>query len=218
LELVQGEGGIFPLTEEYIRKARELATRFDALLIFDEIQCGVGRTGTYFAYQLVDPPVMPDVMVTAKPMGCGIPLAVVAATEKVAAIMGPGSHGTTFGGNPLACRVGLEFFDVLDEILPQISNVGSYFRMKLTELQRKYSFIKEVRGVGLMIGTELEFSAKQVVLDCIEQGMLINVTHGTTLRALPPYILTEQDVDRAITILNRVFKKTKRPEEATPAH
>ncbi|MEQ1949095.1 MAG: aspartate aminotransferase family protein [Bryobacteraceae bacterium] len=218
LELIQGEGGIFPLTEEYIRKARELATRVDALLIFDEIQCGVGRTGTYFAYQLLDPVVLPDIMVTAKPMGCGIPLAVVGTTEKVSQIMGPGSHGTTFGGNPLACRVGLEFFEILDELLPQIANVGSYFRMKLTELQRKYSFIKEVRGIGLMIGTELEFSAKQVVLDCLEQGMLINVTHGTTLRALPPYILTEQDVDRAILILNRVFKKTKPPAEAPPAH
>ncbi|MEQ1885278.1 MAG: aspartate aminotransferase family protein [Bryobacteraceae bacterium] len=218
LELVQGEGGIFPLTEEYIRKARELADRFDAVLIFDEIQCGVGRTGTYFAYQLLDPVVMPDVMVTAKPMGCGIPLGVVATTERISQIMGPGTHGTTFGGNPLACRVGIEFFEILDELLPQISNVGGYFRMKLTELQRKYSFIKEVRGVGLMIGAELDFSAKQVVLDCMEQGMLINVTHGTTLRALPPYVLTEQDVDRAITILNRVFKKTKPPADASPAH
>jgi len=218
VELVQGEGGIYPLTEEYIRKTRELADRFNALLIFDEIQCGVGRTGTYFAYQLLDPPVMPDVMVTAKPMGCGIPLAVVGASERAAEVLGAGSHGTTFGGNPLACRVGLEFFDILDGLLPQISNVGGYFRMRLTELQRKYSFIKEIRGVGLMIGVELEFAAKQVVLDCIEQGMLINVTHGTTLRALPPYILTEQDVDRAIMILNRVFKKTKPPAEPAPAH
>jgi acetylornithine/N-succinyldiaminopimelate aminotransferase len=219
VELVQGEGGIYPLTEEYIRKCRELADRYNALLIFDEIQCGVGRTGTYFAYQLLDPVVYPDVTVTAKPMGCGIPLGVVASNEKAAAGMGPGKHGTTFGGNPLACRVALEFFDILDELMPQITNVGSYFRMKLTDLQRKYSFIKEVRGVGLMIGVELEFPGKQVVLDCIEEGMLINCTHDVTLRMLPPFILTEQDVDRAIRTLSKVFKKTKAPEvQEAPSH
>jgi acetylornithine/N-succinyldiaminopimelate aminotransferase len=218
LEMVQGEGGIYPLTEEYARKARELADRYNALLIFDEIQCGVGRTGTYFAYQQFEPAVMPDVTVTAKPMGCGIPIGVLAASEKAAASIGPGKHGTTFGGNPLACRVALEFFDVLEELMPQITNVGSYFRMKLTELSRKHSFIKEIRGAGLMIGVELEFPGKQVVLDCIAEGMLINCTHDVTLRMLPPYILTEQDVDRAITMLNRVFKKTKAPEVVTPAH
>ncbi len=212
LELVQGEGGIYPLTNEYVRKARELADRHNALLIFDEIQSGVGRTGTYFAYQQFDPPVMPDVTVTAKPMGCGIPIGVLAANEKAAASIGPGKHGTTFGGNPLACRVALEFFDVMEELLPQITSVGGYFKMKLTELSRRYSFIKEIRGAGLMIGAELEFPCKPVVNDCLAAGMLINCTHDYTLRMLPPYILTEQDVDRAITTLNRVFKKTKAPE------
>jgi acetylornithine/N-succinyldiaminopimelate aminotransferase len=214
VELVQGEGGIYPLTEAYIRKARELADRFDALLIFDEIQCGVGRTGTYFAYQLLDPPVMPDVITVAKPIASGLALGVVACNERAAAGMGPGKHGTTFGGGPLVCRAGLEFFDILDELLPRISEVGSYFRMRLTELSRRFSFIKEVRGVGLMIGVELEFPGKQVVLDCLEEGMLINCTHEYTLRALPPYIITEQEVDRAITILKRVFKNTKAPEAA----
>ena len=212
-ELVQGEGGIHPLTEDYIRKAREIADRNNALLIFDEIQCGVGRTGTYFAYQQMEPPVMPDVMVTAKPMGCGIPIGVVACNERAAAGLGPGKHGTTFGGNPLACRVALEFFDILGSLLPHIANVGSYFRMRLEELKNKYSFIKEVRGVGLMIGVELEFPGKQVVLDAIEEGLLINCTHDVTLRVLPPYILTEGDVDRAIRILNRVFRKTKPPQQ-----
>ena len=213
LELVQGEGGIFPLTGEYVRKARELADRYNALLIFDEIQCGVGRTGTYFAYQQFDPAVMPDITVTAKPMGCGIPIGVVAANEKAAATLPPGSHGTTFGGNPLACRVALEFFDVMEGLLPQITSVGSYFRMKLTELSKRYSFIKEVRGVGLMIGADLEFPCKPVVMDALAEGLLINCTHDFTLRALPPYIFTEQDVDRAIAALNRVFKKTKPPEK-----
>jgi acetylornithine/N-succinyldiaminopimelate aminotransferase len=212
LELVQGEGGIYAMTEAYIRKARELADRYNAILIFDEIQCGVGRTGSYFAYQLLDPPVMPDVMTAAKPVACGLPLGVVASNERAAAGLGPGKHGTTFGGGPLVCRVGLEFFDILDTLLPQISGVGSYFRMRLTELSRRFSFIKEVRGVGLMIGVELEFPCKQIVLDCIEQGVLINCTHDYTLRALPPYIITEQEVDRAISVLKRVFKNAKRPE------
>jgi acetylornithine/N-succinyldiaminopimelate aminotransferase len=212
IELVQGEGGVYPLTEAYIRKARELADRFDAILIFDEIQCGVGRTGVYFAYQLLDPAVIPDVITIAKPIASGLPLGMVACNERAAAGLGPGQHGTTFGGGPLVCRAGLEFFDILDELLPRISKVGSYFRMRLTELSRRYSFIKEVRGVGLMIGVELEFPGKQIVLDCIEQGMLINCTHDTTLRALPPYIITEQEVDRAIAILKRVFKTAKAPE------
>ncbi|HEV2200584.1 MAG TPA: aspartate aminotransferase family protein [Bryobacteraceae bacterium] len=212
LELVQGEGGIFPLTGEYVRQARALADRYKALLIFDEIQCGVGRTGTYFAYQQFDPAVMPDITVTAKPMGCGIPIACLAANEKTAATLPAGSHGTTFGGNPLACRVALEFFDIMEGLLPHITNVGSYFRMQLTELSRRYSFIKEVRGAGLMIGFDLEFPCKPVVLDALAEGLLINCTHEFTLRALPPYIFTEQDVDRAIAVLNRVFKKTKPPE------
>ena len=211
LELVQGEGGIYPMTEAYIRKARELADRFNAILIFDEIQCGVGRTGTYFAYQLMDPPVMPDVMTAAKPVACGLPLGIVAANERAAKGLGKGKHGTTFGGGPLVCRVGLEFFDILDELLPRISSVGSYFRMRLTELSRSFSFIKEVRGVGLMIGVELEFPCKQIVLDCIEHGVLLNCTHDYTLRMLPPYIITEQEVDRVITVLKRVFKNAKPP-------
>ena len=213
LELVQGEGGIYPMTVEYVRKARALADRYNALLIFDETQCGVGRPGTYFSYQMIDPPVLPDVMVAAKPLACGIPLGVVVANERAAAAIGPGMHGSTFGGGPLACRVALEFFDILDTLLPHISEVGSYFRMKLTELSGRYSFIKEIRGVGLMIGVELEFPCKPVVMDALAEGLLINCTHDFTLRALPPYIFTEQDVDRAITVLNRVFKKTKPPEK-----
>src|SRR5215831_11212652 len=146
LELIQGEGGINPLTDEYIRAAREIATRHNALLVFDEIQCGVGRPGTYFAYQLLDPIVMPDIAVSAKPMACGIPLGFVAATEAAASAIGSGMHGTTFGGNPLACRTALEFFDILDELLPNISQMGEYFRTRLAELKGRYSFIKEIRG------------------------------------------------------------------------
>ena len=208
-ELVQGEGGIYPVSAEYVRKARELADRYNALLIFDEIQCGVGRPGTYFSYQTLNPVIMPDVMVAAKPLACGIPLGVMVGNEKAAAAIGPGMHGSTFGGGPLACRVALEFFDILDPLLPQIVHTGGYFRMRLTELAKHYSFIKEIRGFGLMIGVELEIPGKQIVLDAMEEGLLLNCTHETVLRMLPPYILTEQDVDRAISVLNKVFKKAR---------
>ncbi len=208
-ELVQGEGGIFPLTADYVRKARELATRHNAMLIFDEIQCGVGRPGTHFAYQMFEPAILPDIMIAAKPIACGLPLGFIAANERAAASIGSGMHGSTYGGGPLACRVALEFFDILETLLPRITEVGSYFRMRLTELARHYSFIKEVRGFGLMIGVDLDIPGKQIVLDAIEEGVLINCTHETVLRMLPPYILTEQDVDRGMTVLNKVFKKAK---------
>ena len=212
MELIQGEGGIHPLTTEFVRKARELADRYNALLVFDETQCGVGRPGTYFSYQLNDPEIVPDVVTAAKPLACGIPLGFVASNERAAAAISSGMHGTTFGGGPLACRVALEFFDLLDELLPNISQMGSYFRMRLTELMKRHSFIKEVRGVGLMIGVELEFSGKQIVLDAMEAGLLLNCTHNVVLRALPPYIITEQDIDRAIRVLDKVLKKAKPPE------
>jgi predicted acetylornithine/succinylornithine family transaminase len=208
-EVVQGEGGIHPLSNDYLRRARELADRYNALLVFDEIQCGVGRPGVYFAYQLSEPWVMPDIMVAAKPLACGIPLGVIAANERAAVAIGAGMHGSTFGGGPLACRVALEFFDILDTLLENIVHVGGYFRMRLTELARHYTFIKEVRGYGLMIGVELDMPGKQIVLDCMEEGLLLNCTHDVVLRMLPPYILTEQDVDRAMTVLNRVMKKAK---------
>jgi len=206
-ELVQGEGGIYPVSAEYARQARELADRHNALLIFDEIQCGVGRPGTYFSYQMFNPIVMPDVMVAAKPIACGIPLGVIVAKEPAAAALGAGMHGSTFGGGPLACRVALEFFDILEPLLPHIVDTGGYFRVRLTDLAKRYSFIKEIRGFGLMIGVELDIPGKQIVLDAMDEGLLLNCTHETVLRMLPPYILTEQDVERAIAVLNKIFKR-----------
>jgi acetylornithine/N-succinyldiaminopimelate aminotransferase len=210
LEFIQGEGGINPISEAFARKSRELADRYNALLVFDEIQCGVGRPGAYFAYQLLDPVLLPDIVLAAKPMACGIPLGAIIANEKAAATIKSGMHGSTYGGGPLACRVALEFFDILDELLPSINSVGVYFRMKLTELMKKFSFIKEVRGQGLMIGVELDFPGKQLVLDGIREGVLFNCTHDTVLRFLPPYILSEQDVDRAISTLTKLFKNVKK--------
>lgn len=213
LEFIQGEGGIYPVAENFARRARKLADQFNALLVFDEIQCGVGRPGAYFAYQLVDPVILPDVVLAAKPMACGIPLGAVIANEKAAAAIKPGMHGSTYGGGPLACRVALEFFDILDDLLPSINSVGGYFRMRLTELMRDFPFIKEVRGQGLMIGVELNFPCKELVLDGIKEGLLFNCTHDTVLRFLPPYILTDGDVDRAMVALTRVLKKAKPPDQ-----
>ncbi|MBZ5608520.1 MAG: aspartate aminotransferase family protein [Acidobacteriia bacterium] len=215
IEWIQGEGGIFPMSDEYARKARELADRYDALLVFDEIQCGVGRVGKYFAYQLTDPVVLPDIMVAAKPVGCGIPLGVIVANERAAQTIGSAMHGSTFGGGPLACRVGLEFLDILEGLLPQIERTGAYFRMKLEELQRHFSFIREVRGRGLMIGVDLAISGKQIVLDAMEQGLLINCTHDTVLRFLPPYIVTEKEIDRAVRILKKVLKAAAKRDTAS---
>ena len=177
--------------------------------MFDEIQCGVGRPGTYFAYQRSKPPVMPDVIVAAKPLACGLPLGAIVANEKAAATIGPGMHGSTFGGSALACRVALEFFDILEGLLPSIQQVGGYLHVMLNELARKHSFVKEVRGFGLMIGVEMEIPGKQMVLDAMADGLLINCTHDTVLRFLPPYIVTERDVDTAVKVLAKIFAKQK---------
>ncbi|HTR37320.1 MAG TPA: aspartate aminotransferase family protein [Bryobacteraceae bacterium] len=215
IEWIQGEGGIYPMSTEYVRKARELADRYNALLVFDEIQCGVGRVGRYFAYQLSDPVVLPDIMVAAKPLACGIPLGVIVANERAAKAIGSGQHGSTFGGGPLACRVALEFMDILDTLLPHIEQAGSYFRMELEDLKKKFSFIQEIRGRGLMVGVELSIPGKQIVLDAMEQGLLLNCTHETVLRFLPPYIVTEKEIDRAISILKKALQAAAKRGDAS---
>jgi len=209
MEMIQGEGGIQPLTHEYAAKARELADRHNALLAADETQCGVGRPGTWFSYQRAVPVILPDVVVAAKPIACGIPLGFILANAKAAAAIKPGMHGTTFGGGPLACRVALECLDIVEELLPHIQEVGGYFHVMLNELARKHSFVKEVRGFGLMLGVELAFPGKQMVLDAIAEGLLFNCTHDTVLRFLPPYIVTEKEIDQALKILGKLFAKVK---------
>jgi len=211
VEPIQGEGGIYPMSGGWLRRLRELADQHNALLVFDEIQCGIGRPGTWYAYQLHEPPVIPDVVTLAKPIAAGLPLGAIACNEKAAAAIGPGMHGTTFGGGALACRVALEFFSILDELLPQIRRVSDYFFAGLRQLQEKYSFIREVRGAGLMIGVELDFPCKHLVNEGIRQGLLFNVTHETVVRMLPPYILTEKEADRALAGLNRIFREAKPP-------
>jgi acetylornithine/N-succinyldiaminopimelate aminotransferase len=209
MELIQGEGGVNPLTPQFVAKARELSDRHNALLVADETQCGVGRPGTYFAYQRSQPVILPDIVVAAKPVACGIPLGFILANDKAAAAIKPGMHGTTFGGGPLACRVGLEFMEILEGLLPDIQRVGDYFRARLTELAGKHAVIREVRGFGLMVGVELAVPGKQLVLDAMAAGLLINCTHDTVLRFLPPYIVTEKEVDQAVKILGKLFKNQK---------
>ena len=161
----------------------------------------------YFAYQRSEPVIMPDVVVAAKPVACGLPLGFILANEKAAAAIRPGMHGTTFGGGPLTCRVGLEFVEILDELLPSIRRMGAYFLERLQHLAAKHAVIKEVRGFGLMLGVELHVPGKQLVLDGIGRGLLFNCTHENVLRFLPPYIVTEKEVDRAIRILDRLIAK-----------
>jgi predicted acetylornithine/succinylornithine family transaminase len=201
IEWIQGEGGVNPIDHAFIRRARELADRYDALLCLDEIQCGVGRTGVYYGYQLVDPPLLPDIMTAAKPVACGVPLGIIAANERAAKSIRPGMHGSTFGGNALAARVALEFFDILPGLLPQIRRVGGYFRDQLLDIKKRFDFIKEVRAYGLMVGVELTIPGKEITNRAMANGLLLNCTHDTVLRFLPPYIITEQHVDEALEIL-----------------
>jgi len=214
IEPIQGEGGIYPMSGAFLRKLRELADRHNALLVFDEIQCGIGRPGVWHSYQLHEPPVIPDIVTLAKPMAAGLPLGAVACNEKAASTIGPGLHGTTFGGGALACRVALEFYSIVEELLPQIRRVGEYFFAGLRELQSAFPFIREVRGAGLMIGVELDFPCKHLVNDGIRNGLLFNVTHDRVIRMLPPYILTEKEADRALAGLRRVLRNAKPPSEA----
>lgn len=213
LEVIQGEGGIMPLPVEWLRKARELADRHDALLVFDEIQCGVGRPGTHFAYQLHTPPVMPDIVTLAKPIACGLPLGAILMNERAAASIAPGMHGTTFGGGALACRVALEFYDILDELMPQMQRVSAYFFDGLRTLAQSGSIVRNVRGSGLMIGVEMDFPCRHLVQAGMQEGLLFNVTHDNVIRMLPPYIITEKEVDRALKGLTRIFRHA-RPAQA----
>jgi len=209
IEWIQGEGGVRPLQVPFAALARELATRHNALMVCDEIQCGLGRPGTYFSYQLAEPAILPDIAVAAKPLACGLPLGAILSNEKASAAIGPGMHGTTFGGGPLACRVAIEFLDILKDLLPTIHRLGGEFKVELADLARHHGFIREVRGCGLMLGLELDIPGKQIVLDAMSEGLLINCIHDTVLRFLPPYVITDAEIDRALKILGRVLKKAK---------
>jgi acetylornithine/N-succinyldiaminopimelate aminotransferase len=211
LETIQGEGGIRPLSPEFLQTARELTKRTGALLILDEIQCGLGRTGKYFAYQHYG--IKPDVITVAKPLAAGLPLGAILTTNEVASGFHPGMHGTTFGGGPLACAVAIEFLNRLDGLLGHVKQLGGYFHSKLQGLKSRHSSVREVRGMGLMLGLELDKgdTAKAVVAQLLKQGILINRTHETVLRFLPPYIIQKKHVDQVVRALDAALTN------ATPA-
>lgn len=203
-EPVLGEGGIVEVPDDFAGLARELATKHDALLILDEIQCGLGRTGDMFAFQAWEN-VQPDVMTLAKPLAAGLPIGAVVCTDAAAAVLGPGMHGSTFGGGGLACRAALEFLDLLQELMPSIRDVGSYFRNRLQEIVDRHQFATRVRGRGLMLGLELNFPGADIVPKAQEHGLLINCTAGNVLRFLPPYIIGRSHVDEALEALLKVL-------------
>jgi len=221
IETIQGEGGIYPVSEEFWNRAGALATKNGALLIADEIQCGLGRTGRYFAYQKFSS--KPDVAVVAKPLAAGLPLGAVLTTEAVAARVSPGLHGTTFGGGPLACATALEFLNIIEEehLLENIRARGAELREGLAALAAKFPFIREIRGEGLMIGIELSIDGAPFVSQAMLRGLLINCTHDFTLRLLPPFLVTRAQVRQFLRLLERLFvttpQKAVTSEAAKPA-
>ncbi len=207
IEPVQGEGGIHPISREFFAAARELCDSTGALLLADEIQCGFGRTGKWFAYQHYD--ILPDVTTIAKPIANGIPMGAMLCTNAAAEAITPGMHGTTFGGGPLACAVAIAVIDTIkrDDLLKHIREVGQYFHEQLSKLAGRHDCIVDVRGLGLMLGLELNSAdlAKRVAADLMERHIIINRTSETVLRFLPPFILERKHVETAISALDETI-------------
>ena len=207
LEPIQGEGGINFPPEGYLQAVQELCNERELLLIFDEIQVGLGRTGYLFAYQHDN--VEPDVMTLAKALAAGPPIGAMVAREEYAAALSPGTHGSTFGGNPLIAAAGVAAMKVLleDDILDNCITMGIYLRSKLEQLREKYPFISNVRGRGLMVGMELSIDGGDIVKTALDQGLLINCTVGKVLRFVPPLIVTQVEIDQMIGILDKIFSE-----------
>lgn len=209
LEPVQGEGGIYPATKEFLQGLRDLCDERDILLIFDEIQCGMGRTGNMFSYQGYG--VMPDIMTTAKALGCGVPVGAFVVNEKVAkSSLVPGDHGTTYGGNPLVCAAVSKVFDLFEEdhVLDNVHTVGKYLEEQLDTLVVQYDFITERRGIGLMQGLQLtpDRKANDVVVKALENGLVLITAGNNVLRFVPPLIITKANVDEMMEKLERSLK------------
>jgi acetylornithine/N-succinyldiaminopimelate aminotransferase len=214
LEPIFGEGGIYECSVEFLQECRALADRHRAALIFDEIQCGLGRTGTIFAFQSFG--VTPDIVAIAKPIAAGLPLGAFLAKEELASAISPGQHGTTFGGGPLACRVALEFLAIVEEekLLEKVSRVGAYLRQALTDLAAKRAAAKEVRGRGFIQGIQLEIPARPIVDAALAEGVLFNSTQDTVIRFLPPFLLEEKHVDKGIRLLRKLLGRKKQKAAA----
>lgn len=210
LEPIFGEGGIYECSPDFLQECRALADRHKAALVFDEIQCGLGRTGTLFAFQTFA--VTPDILALAKPIAAGLPLGAFLAREEFASAISPGQHGTTFGGGPLACRVALEFLAIVEEesLLENVKKVGAYLQNELQHLVENYAAAREVRGRGFIQGIDLEIPSRPIVEQGLAQGVLFNSTQDTVVRFLPPFLLQEQHVDKGIRVLRRFLGKRRR--------
>jgi predicted acetylornithine/succinylornithine family transaminase len=208
VEPVQGEGGVKVPAPGYLKALRKICDEHQLLLVLDEIQTGMGRTGRLFAYEHEG--ITPDIMALAKGLGSGMPIGALLATDKASQAFVPGTHGSTFGGNPLACAAGLASLEALLEdniIIQNVEALGKHFMDGLRSLKAKYPFIKDVRGQGLLIGMELDFEGKEIVTECLKQGFLINCTVNTVLRFMPPLIISEEEIDQLVDALNRIFQK-----------
>ena len=224
IETIQGEGGVCPVNKEFLELAARLTKKSGALLVLDEIQCGLGRTGRHFAYQHYG--VMPDVVTVAKPLACGLPLGAILTTERVASCIHPGMHGTTFGGGPLACAVAIEFLREEKKLLKHVRELGQYFHAALLALDKKHKSIQDVRGAGLMQAVEVDSPelAKVVARQLLQEGIIINRTHETVLRFLPPYVIQRKHVDQVVRVLDAALhknaefpqKRTRNKENSTP--
>jgi acetylornithine/N-succinyldiaminopimelate aminotransferase len=210
LEPIFGEGGIYECSADFLQECRALADRHKAALVFDEIQCGLGRTGTLFAFQTFA--VTPDILAIAKPIAAGLPLGAFLAREEFASAISPGQHGTTFGGGPLACRVALEFLAIVEEegLLENVKKVGGYLQNELQHLVDNYAAAREVRGRAFIQGIDLEIPSRPIVEQGLAQGVLFNSTQDTVVRFLPPFLLQEQHVDKGIRVLRRFLGKRRR--------
>ncbi len=206
LETIQGEGGVHVPDKEYFHKVRALCDKYDALLILDEIQCGMGRTGKFFAYEQYG--IKPDIVTLAKGLAGGVPIGAFIASDKVSSAFKAGDHGSTFGGNPLACAGANVVLDTIvnDGLLQHVEEVGAYLRKGLEELKEAYpSLITEVRGMGLIQGMQLTKPGRDIVNRCLDYGLIINCTVGTVLRFVPPLIIEKQHVDELISVLKKVL-------------
>jgi acetylornithine/N-succinyldiaminopimelate aminotransferase len=213
LEPIFGEGGIHECSVEFLRECRALADQHRAALVFDEIQCGLGRTGTIFAFQSFG--VTPDIVAIAKPIAAGLPLGAFLAKEEFASAISPGQHGTTFGGGPLACRVALEFLAILEEekLLDNVNRVGAYLHEQLKAIAEKRG-AREVRGRGFIQGIQLEIPARPIVDAALAEGILFNSTQDTVVRFLPPFLLQEKHVDRGMRVLKKLLAKKRQAAAA----
>ena len=213
-EAIQGEGGVHSVTDDYLREVRALCDERDWLLMIDEVQCGMGRTGKWFAHQWAG--IKPDVMPLAKGLGSGVPIGAVVAGPKAAHIFKPGNHGTTFGGNPLAMRAGVETIRIMEEdgILANAVTVGEHLRASLAHALEERPGVKEIRGRGLMLGIELTVPCGEILGRAADQGLLLSVTADTVIRIVPPLIMTIAEADEVVAILAPLIKQLLKEKAA----